>query len=466
MYKKKILLLSLVILTVFACQRGGGYRDMAMITDAKRNLRGVKNALEEYWVDNATYPEEGTDLEAVLKPYFLRVRYKENEDAAIHAASIQNARNQLDNITNLLANAKRQIVPRLDSCLQKEMLPHMERVGNLISQYMLEIEAIEIPPVEIDVEDELKAMLDILKEVNPELVISEIDDNLVQKGREIIQSLDELKKRIAERVLDSVMVMNATYKADAISRTFKVYEAYLTHQPLAQAEVVIPEREFENIETVLDTLAFDSLLIQVMEDIRGGINQYRSLEMRKDDMAVLLSGIQMIERATAIMLKYEGTIRKNVQTSAIVLEANVALHKMAKAIESYRREIGVYPPEDAALDSILHPCFIEITMGGDTIDRYEENLSYLEGFPSYLVVDPTSGFELRARVANEARTPIFSRVEIVSDWEKVVSAFAQGPTYRTIDPKVTYFLTAMAKDSRKTLICERSPVREEKKAKK
>jgi len=463
---KKILLLSLAILTVFACQRGGGYRDMAMITDAKRSLRGVKNALEEYWVDNATYPEEGADLEAVLKPYFLRVRYKENEDAAIHAASIQNARNQLDNITNLLANVKRQIVPRLDSSLQVKMLSHIEGVQNLISQYMLEIEAIEIPQVGIDAEDEFKAMLDILKEMNPELVISEIDDNLVRKGQEIIQSLDELKKRMAERLLDSVRVANATYKADAISRTFKVYEAYLTHQPLAQAEVVIPEREFENIETVLDTLAFDSLLIQVMEDIKGGINQYRSLEMRKDDMAGLLSGIQMIKRATAIMSKYEGTIRKNVHTSAIILEANVALHKMAEAIESYRRETGIYPSDDADLDSILHPRFIEITMGGDTIDRYEENLSYLDGFPSYLVVDPTSRFELRARVANEARTPIFSRVEIVSDWKKVVSAFAQGPTYRTIDPKVTYFLTAMAKDSRKTLICERSPVREEKKAKK
>jgi hypothetical protein len=460
---KKILPLSLIILIVLACQRGGGYRDIAMITDAERSLRGVRNSLEEYWVDNGTYPEEGVDLETTLRPYFLRVRFKENEDAAIHSANIENARNQLENITNLLANVKRQAVPQLDSSTQKELLSHMERVQNLISQYVLEVEAIKIPSMDINTQDEFKAMIDILRRVNPDSLISEIDNDLIEKGREITHSIEELKDSIAVLPLDSVEMAEAVDKADAISRTFKVYEAYLTHQTIAEAEIVIPEREFENIEAILGML--DSPPVQIMESIRQGINQYRSLEMRKDDATYLLSGTQTLERAMATMSKYEAAVRKNVQKSAMILKANVALHRMADAIEDYKRNNGAYPPEGIDLEPVLHPYFIEITIGGDTIDRYEKNLSYLEEFPSYLATDPKSGFELRARVANNARAPIFCRVEIVSDWNKVVSAFAQGPAYRTGDPKLTYFLTAEAKDRRNTLICERPPLREETKGK-
>ncbi len=461
---KKILLLSLMVLAILACQGGGGYRDMAMITDAERSLRGVRNALEEYWVDNETYPEEEADLETVLRPYFLRVRFKENDDAAIHSANIENARNQLENITSLLANVKRQAIPQLDSSMGEKLLSHMERVQDLISQYELEIEATEMPALDINTKNEFKAMLDILKGVNPDSIVSEIDNKLIGKGGEIIHSMEELKDKISKLPLDSARITDVVNKSDAISKTFKVYEAYLIHKPISEAEVVVPEREFQNIEVILDTLALDSSLIFVMENIRQGINQYRSLEIHKSDMTSMFNAIEALERAMAILLKYENTARKDVQKTAIILKASVALHKMMEAIEDYRKENGDYPPEGIDVEPILHSRFIEITMGGDTIDRYEKNLSYLNEFPSYSVIDSKSS-ELRARVANDAKTSIFCRVEIVSDWNKVISAFVQGPIYRTVDPKVTCFLTAKAKDRRNTLICERSSVRTETKGK-
>ncbi len=462
---KKVLPLPLVVLTVLACQGGGGYRDMAMITDAERSLRGVKNALEEYWVDNGTYPGEGADLETVLNPYFLRVRTKENDDAAIHSAKIENASNQLENVSSMLANVKRQAEPVLNSSTMAALLSHMKKIEGLISQYTLEVEAIKIPTVNINTGDEFKEMLDILNGMKPDSLVSEIDNNLIGKSDEVVHLLDRLKDRLTELPLDSVRVTEAIDGVDAISSTFKVYDAYLTHQAVTEKQVVIPEREFANVEALLDTSAFDSSLMQIMEDVKQGINQYRSQEILKDDLTSLVNGIKGLKRAKTIMLKYEGTLRKDVQKSAKILKANVTLSEMAEAVENYKREHGSYPPEGSDIEPIIHSHFIEVTMGGDTIDRYEKNLSYLEEFPSYLIADPEKGFELRARVANAVGTPIFCRKEILSDWDKVISAFAGNPTYRTINPKVTYFLTARAKDSRNTLICERSPVRSEVKGK-
>ena len=457
---RRILPLSVVMLMFLSCQGGGGYRDMAMITDAERNLKGIRNALEEYWVDHGTYPEESTDLEVALRPYFLKVRFKENKDAPLHSANIDNASNQLEKATNLIANVRRQVEPLLDSSSQEVLVSHIENIENLISQYGFSLEAGELSSVDIKADEEFDIIIGLLKSMNPDSLILKIEDDLIDKGKETIHSLLIFGGMLLEFEFDTLRKSDVIYKVDAISETFKVYEATLTHQTFAQTQVVLPEREIGDIEAILSETELDEKQIQILEDVKQNINQYRSLEIQKEDAAILQKGIQSLKRAKAIIAIYEKTMIKVVQVSAIILRANITLRQMANSIEDYRRKYGSYPSQDIDLDSLLHPYFIEVTMGGDTIDRYEEALSSLIELPSYYAPDPVAGFELRAEVPNVSKTQVFCRAEIISDWDNVLSSFSEEPVYRTMKPELTYFISVRAKDSRNTLISERSPIRE------
>ncbi len=455
---KSVLPLCIVFLVILSCQGGGGYRDRAMITDAERNLRSIRNALEEYWVDNETYPEEGVDLETALNPYFLKVRFKENKDAPLNSANVENARNQLENVSNLLLGVKRQAIPLLDSASREVMLPNIGRIQNLIGQYKLELEGEDVS-VDMNADQEFNTVISWFKDMNPDSIIEATEEELIASGKETMLKLSTLKGMVAGLEMDSLKKTDVIDRIDAIYETFKVYEALLTHQTFAQAQVVLPEREIGDIETLLRDEELDERQFGTIEDVRQCINQYRFVEITKEDTKTLLKSIQSMERADAIMSTYEKTLRDEALVSSVILRANTALKKMSDAMEDYRRDIGSYPPQDIDLESILHPYFIEVTMGGDTIDRYEEALTNFVEIPSYLTADPVMGFELKAVVANRERTPIFVRAEIISDWNDVLSAFSEPPVYRTIDPEVTYFLTARAKDSKNTLISDRSPVR-------
>jgi hypothetical protein len=70
----KIFRISLVIfylaffIVLLGCG-GGGYRDEALLGQAKRSLNRIKNSLEQYWVENGSYPPEGANLESYLGIY-------------------------------------------------------------------------------------------------------------------------------------------------------------------------------------------------------------------------------------------------------------------------------------------------------------------------------------------------------------------------------------------------------------
>ncbi len=68
-----LVLLSALILTLNNCERKGTVTDMARIKQADRAAKMIKNALEEYYLKNETYPEESADLKQVLLPYVQKV---------------------------------------------------------------------------------------------------------------------------------------------------------------------------------------------------------------------------------------------------------------------------------------------------------------------------------------------------------------------------------------------------------
>jgi hypothetical protein len=222
---------------------------------------------------------------------------------------------------------------------------------------------------------------------------------------------------------------------------------------------VQPEREIEEIESTLKNAKVDTSLLSSLEITKANLQKYRMLETERDDAKHLLQITPAVTKAHQIMDKYDKTLKGKVKLSAKFLKAQITLRKMGDALEEYRKKNGGYPGEGTELEPILHPYFIEETMTGEKIDRWEESLSYLSEKPTYSTEDSLRGFMLSARVANEKKSPIFCSAQVLSEWKNMVSHFGEGPFYTTIDSTNTYFLMARAKDSGKTIVTERSTFR-------
>lgn len=67
-----LIMLSVVIIAFSGCSKAkGSYVDFASIKDAQRTMVKLSNLMEQYYVNNGTYPSMDQDFEAELKEYFI-----------------------------------------------------------------------------------------------------------------------------------------------------------------------------------------------------------------------------------------------------------------------------------------------------------------------------------------------------------------------------------------------------------
>ena len=75
MKKLLSLLLSFIIITMFiGCVRKGTVTDIAKIKQADRAIKLIRNALEEYYIDHKSYPEDGANLKEILASYMGKTK--------------------------------------------------------------------------------------------------------------------------------------------------------------------------------------------------------------------------------------------------------------------------------------------------------------------------------------------------------------------------------------------------------
>jgi len=453
--------LPVVLLVIIGCQERGGYRDFALVQDAARNLKGVRNNLEEYKVDYGTYPGKDANLKEALSPYFLKVRFSEGKDAPINSANVTYAGNQLSQINNLLDNFEREVESRMgrDTNFISDIKPHLENIRSVLRVYLSEIEA---KPSEeklgIDIDEEFNSIHELMEGLKLDSLRDSSTESLIGFCPEVELSLKSFGNELKKAGIDTVLYREVGDKIDGIERTFDVYKANLKGKSVAGAQIVQPEREIEEIESTLKNAKVDTSLLSSLEIAKTNLQKYRMLETERDDAIHLLQITPAVTKAHQIMDKYDKTLKGKVKLSAKFLKAQITLRKMGDALEEYRKKNGSYPGGGTELEPILHPYFIEETMTGEKIDRWEGSLSYLSEKPTYSTEDSLREFMLSARVANEKKSPIFCGAQALSEWKNMVSHFSEGPFYTTIDSTNTYFLVARAKDSGKTIVTERPTI--------
>jgi hypothetical protein len=68
-FKKSLIIFYLAFFIVILGCGGGGYKDEALLGQAKKSLNRIKTSLEQYWVENGSYPPEGASLGSYLGNY-------------------------------------------------------------------------------------------------------------------------------------------------------------------------------------------------------------------------------------------------------------------------------------------------------------------------------------------------------------------------------------------------------------
>lgn len=411
------------------CQGGGGFQDIALITQAQKELRSIRNALEEYKIDHGTYPAEGTELKTALAKYLSKTVYSEGKEIGKHVRIVLEAQNDLSQITK--------VVSKCGSIKNEEVKETFSHIQRLLKSYenILNGEDEKITPIN----EEIVKLNILMENLNSAKLKVSVQDSLVRKTVQIIETTDSLIKGAQEE--ESNRLTN-------IKNTFRWYKAKFSGEELKERiECYSPEGELSALKVISDesTIILLQQLINSYYELESSIGYYEFLLTIQKDLN------KVDERASAFEKKIE-----EAKKSAVIVQAQASLHRMADAIRDYRREKGRFPDPNVNIDSLLHPYFIETTMSGEQIDRWQCELRWFSNGPIYRTKDPEVEFEIEARVNDKVRTHIISKVNIQNQWDEIVSTFSELPLYTTPDdPTCTYFLKARAKDNGRTWVTER-----------
>lgn len=424
-----------ILLFLFGCQGGGGFQDIAFVKQAQRELRRIRNALEEYKMDNGTYPGEHSDLRFELAPYLSKFIYSEGKAISQYSGIVLGARNNLDQIRTALSACA-----RIQETQIGEIFTHIRDILETYEKILRgkSIEFTSILP-------EISKMQSAINNLNPATWKKSINDSLIQEGRQIIS--------VTTSLLSDTSIGGSEH-LEHIRRTYEWYNSNLIGEKVSKkGEIYSPESEISALIETVDTSNFN---VGTLYGVSQLISNYRELEGRSNYCDFLDATMKDLERVKKLVLMLEGKM-ESAPEAAKIMTAQANLHRMADALKDYRREFKKFPSQDANIDSILHSYFIEVTMSGDTMDRWEETLSWFPEHPVYETRSPEFNFTLKAKAKDSKYTPLLSKVVVQNKWDEVISAFSIPPIYTTLDSTRTYFIKTKARDSGGTWVTDRPP---------
>ena len=437
-------ILVVFIVCIMGCGQAGGFKDIARIRQAERNLRRIRNSLEEYKVDKGYYPGPNADLKEALAPYFLRVVHDEGKDAPKYAAIVTDARNRLEDIRNIIGDARMLMEGKINEDSTRIKVA-FENIEMALNNYESALAAERGTTLTFLPQDECDTLMKFIKKENPDIKVRELKDSLIILGDNIISESDSLTNIISD-------TSYASYLKN-IRNTFERYEIELSGKRAPPGEIYFPKEELQSLK---EALKDDSLIVKKLEDM---LTDYTELKDRRNVYEGLIEAMDDLKRAKILLTKYEREKKEKVIKYSVILIAQKNLRKIGETIEAYRKREGTYPGNKTIdLEKIAHPYFVEKTISGEVFDRWESSMAFFAEGPIYYTSDSTSSFVLKAKVNDEDKTPIFYKATLKNSWDEIVSVFASGPNYTTPDSTETYFLTARANDSGKTIVTDRPPV--------
>lgn len=407
---------------VVGCTQRGGIKDKALVKQAQKSINIIKNAIEEYKIDNKSYPEENSNLKELLAPYLSRAIYSESKVVTSAEKVLLNAQNKLEEIKEKLKQFE-----RIEE-IKKEFAQSCEGIKeweNLLNGREGEVSKLKESVTKIKTK---------LQKINPQQKVKEIKDSLllsIGESKKIINLLlPQVKKR--EHLLN-------------IKKTLEWEEAKLKGEKITPEERYSLESElFYLQEEIPDThvLVASIATLNSLKERQIYYNYVSQLSPKVDTLLTLISSLL--------------PFLPSVHQSGIIISAYSYLHKMADAIQDYKRENGKFPSENINIDSLLHHYFVETTISGKIIDRWEEVCSWFTSPIDYKLLE--NGFSLQSKAKDNNNTLIKIEVKLHNKWEELISSFDTPPIYTTCEGG--YFLKAKAKDSGKTWVSARPSFKE------
>ncbi|MDI6840214.1 MAG: hypothetical protein QMD71_05130 [bacterium] len=423
------------VLIGLGCQGGGGFSDIAKVKQAARELRRIRNAIEEYKLDRNSYPCNGSDLKVKLAPYLSKLSYSEGREVAKQTAILMGAENNLAQIRSALSGCARIKEEKIET-----VFAHVQEVINL---YEKELKG--KPQQATSILPDIQKMYTLINDLRLQELKSLKQDSLLLLGTQIIGTIDSILPKVKE---------NEKEHLQNIRNTFEWYKVELIgKKPKKVVELYSPEGEI----TALKETSEDTSLVLNLQKL---VNSYRELESASNYSDFLLTVQKDIEKVLALISLFEEK-RKSISEAATIVQAQSTLHRMANALRDYRKENGRFPNQGVQIDSLIHPYFIETTMSGERIDRWPAVLEWFSGGANsimYKTRDPEKEFVLEAKVNNKARTSIKCEVTVQNQWDKITEVFSYQPIYTTSDSTSNYFIKVRAKDTGQTWLTDRPPI--------
>ncbi len=424
--------LFLIVAGIVGCTARGGFHDIAKVRQAKRNLREIRNAIEQYRVDHGQYPPEGSNLKEVLSFYLSKVQSVEGEEVRQHILRVADAKNKI--------NIVRSTLEKCAGIKDENVFNRLKLIEKILRKFENELAYGGEIPETLSILKLVKECDSIAKTYHPEkmeIAARESLSTLLPFAVKFVDSLRQIfsNKKVVYDCFDHIYSTFMCFYKKWQKESAEGFKVYPLKQELSLLKKNLKERE-------------------VVSKIEQIIELHDHLQKKLKYADLLKSSIASFE-AVQKTLKELLNMRENAIKSAKIVLAQATIDKMSDAILEYWRKKGAFPSEKYDIEKIVRPAFVETTMGGKVIDRWEEAISYFTEPPVYVSEDTTRGFVIYG-IFKEGDVKLSRTVRIVNKWDELVSAFKDKKVeYITPDPKKTFFLKARADDSGGTVITDR-----------
>ena len=432
-YMKKFLFV-IVLLSLLGCREKGGFSDDAYIVKAQSSMIKIRNALEQYRIDNGSYPAENNKWLEKLKPYFTREVAEEPDEIIRMRLLTMEAGNSITQVSGIYGELRRKAL-FADSSLAKSVFDVLVPVESVLMKIKNEVQTGNRE----DYKDPIPLILKVdslMKNINVGAKKKEYIEIMISEKNKLKGEIDSLRS-VFSPLIDSGKIDTLDFKK--LNTAIDGYFSYTQSKKMEGKQLPSTDEAIDDIEKTFDKKK-DKEAIDRFEQLRKEITDYKRVLLNIQFLDYVRVFNKKVPITVQLIKKYLTNMREDVIKANKILYAYEAMDRLRSLLSIYREEHKSLPIGNLG------------NYFGQLIE-YKDIVKNLADHPVLDTLPDNKGYVMKAPALDKERTEVVYKINYRNNLNDIIQkSFAKGPFYSTVDSLHTFFVKARALDSFNSLV--------------
>jgi len=396
----KKFLFVIVLLSLLGCREKGGFSDDAYIVKAQSSMIKIRNALEQYRIDNGSYPAENNKWLEKLKPYFTREVAEEPDEIIRMRLLTMEAGNSITQVSGIYGELRRKAL-FADSSLAKSVFDVLVPVESVLMK-----------------------------------IKNEVQTGMISEKNKLKGEIDSLRS-VFSPLIDSGKIDTLDFKK--LNTAIDGYFSYTQSKKMEGKQLPSTDEAIDDIEKTFDKKK-DKEAIDRFEQLRKEITDYKRVLLNIQFLDYVRVFNKKVPITVQLIKKYLTNMREDVIKANKILYAYEAMDRLRSLLSIYREEHKSLPIGNLG------------NYFGQLIE-YKDIVKNLADHPVLDTLPDNKGYVMKAPALDKERTEVIYKINYRNNLNDIIQkSFAKGPFYSTVDSLHTFFVKARALDSFNSLV--------------